>query len=79
METISRLRKMVECNFGIMTDDLICLARSVSELANHCENPTPVELDQNRVKSVWNDSEFAKSIGKMIPKDAVPTLFFPQL
>jgi hypothetical protein len=51
------------------TDDLICLVSSVSEFVNHCENPSPVKLDLKQVKSAWIDPEFAKSIGKIVPKD----------
>jgi hypothetical protein len=56
------------------TDDLICLAGSVSEFVKGCENrlpveSSPVELDEKQVKSVWIDPKFAKSIGKTVPKD----------
>lgn len=51
------------------TDDLICLAGSVSEFVKRCENPSPVKLDPKQVKSVWIDPQFAKSIGRTVPKD----------
>jgi hypothetical protein len=51
------------------TDELICLANSVSEFVKHCANPSPVKLDAKQVKSLWIDPKFAKSIGKTVPRD----------
>jgi hypothetical protein len=52
------------------TDDLVHLSSSVSEFVAHCINPPPIELDPKRVKSVWIDPAFAKSIGKKVPPDS---------
>ena len=51
------------------TDDLARVASSVSEFISRCVDPEPVELDPNQVEAVWIDPEFAKSIGKQVPKD----------
>ena len=51
------------------TDELICLAGSVSEFISHCTEPQPVELDPDRVKSVWINPKFAKSLGMKVPVD----------
>lgn len=50
-------------------DDLLHLCNSVSEFVAQCIDPPPVELDPKRVKSVWIDPAFAKSIGKKVPPD----------
>jgi hypothetical protein len=51
------------------TDHVVRLADSVTEFVAHCAEPPPVELDPKQVKAVWMDPEFAKSIGKRVPKD----------
>jgi hypothetical protein len=51
------------------TDDLVRVASSVSDFVAHCIDPPPVELDPTRVKSVWIDPTFAKSIGREVPED----------
>jgi hypothetical protein len=51
------------------TDGFARVASSVSEFVFHCIDPEPVELDPGRVKSVWINPAFAKSIGKEVPKD----------
>jgi hypothetical protein len=51
------------------TDDLLLLSSSVAEFVSLCVDPPPVELDPKRVKSVWIDPAFAKSIGKKVPQD----------
>jgi hypothetical protein len=51
------------------TDDLLHLSGSIAEFVAHCIDPPPVELDLKRVKSVWIDPAFAKSIGKKVPPD----------
>lgn len=51
------------------TDELVRLADSVSEFIAHCTDPLPVELDPKRVKKVWIDPKFAKSLGMKVPED----------
>ena len=51
------------------TDDLTPLANSLQEFVAQCIAPPPAELDPKRVKSVWIDPAFARSIGKKVPPD----------
>jgi len=51
------------------TDQLIRLADSLPDFLAGCVEPEPINLDPSRVKSVWIDPEFARSIGKKVPKD----------
>jgi hypothetical protein len=51
------------------TDELVRLAGSISEFISHCADPKPVELSPDRVKSVWIDPKFAKSLGLKVPEN----------
>jgi hypothetical protein len=57
------------CFWDHETDDLVRLASSVSEFANHCIERPPVELNPSQVKSVWINPAFAKSLGVKVPED----------
>jgi hypothetical protein len=51
------------------TDDLVRLADSINEFVSHCTEPPQPELNPKQIKSAWIDPDFAKSIGKQVPKD----------
>jgi hypothetical protein len=51
------------------TDELVHLASSVSEFVTNCTDPPPIEVNPDRVKSVWIDPNFAKSLGMKVPED----------
>lgn len=51
------------------TDDLVHLASSASEFVTHCVDPPPITVDPSKVKSVWVDPAFAKSLGIKAPED----------
>ena len=50
------------------TDELVRFASSVSEFISRCTDPQPVELNPDRVRSVWVDPNFAKSLGMKVPE-----------
>jgi len=51
------------------TNGLLRLTDSIREFVSHCKEAPPLELDPKQVRSGWIDPEFAKSIGKQMPKD----------
>jgi hypothetical protein len=57
------------CVWDHETDQLIRLADSLPDFLAGCVEPEPVELDPKRVKSVWIDPQFARSMGKKVPED----------
>jgi len=51
------------------TDVVTILAPTVQAFVDGCGEPSPVELDPDRIQSVWIDPAFARELGMDVPPD----------